>query len=94
MGHANYYAVANHETASQFIGQRNLRLDIRQAIRPKLSGPITAMDFPPPIRFNGGQTGQVARDKDEEAGICNSPDRIARLGANEIVTQGRDRAGR
>jgi hypothetical protein len=41
-----------------------LRVDIRQAIRPSLSRcPITAMDFPRPIRFNGGQTAQVLRDK-------------------------------
>jgi hypothetical protein len=40
-----------------------LRLDIRQPMEPKLSGLITAMDFPRLIRFNGRQTAQVLRDK-------------------------------
>jgi hypothetical protein len=36
-----------------------------------------------------------ARQTDEQASsVCNSPDVIARLGANEIVIQERDRACR
>ena len=53
------------------------------------------MDLPRPIRFNAGQMAhRFSGPTDEEARSCNSPDRIARLGASEIGTQGRDRARR
>jgi hypothetical protein len=46
------------------------------------------MDFPRPIRFNGGQTANAFREKtDEDAGICNSSGRVASMGANQIVAQ-------
>src|SRR5882757_8904445 len=51
------------------------------------------MDFLWPIRFNGSGPAH-ARDVDEEACICSSPDLIACPGANQIVTQERDCARR
>ena len=61
MGHADYYVSAHHETASRFVGQKNLRLIIRQANR--LTKPTTPVDFCWTIRFNGDQTAQVSREK-------------------------------
>ena len=36
----------------------------------------------------------LARETDEEAGFCNSPDLVTCMGANQIVAQRRDRARR
>src|ERR1700738_833847 len=54
---------------------------------------ICFMDFFWPIRFNGPNL-RMAREPDEEACICNSADRIAGMGANQIATQERDGACR
>jgi hypothetical protein len=47
MDHADYYVSANHETASKFVGQKNLRLIIRQANKLSCSRakPTTPVDF-------------------------------------------------
>jgi hypothetical protein len=94
MGHASYYVAANHEAASKFIGQGNL------------SAKYSAGDLAEPLCFEAKQLyghlladpvqwrltgGCLSRETDEESCICNSPDRIARMGANAIVTQERDR---
>jgi len=53
------------------------------------------MDLPRPIRFNAGQMAhRFSGQTDEEARSCNSPDRIAGLGANQIAAQERDGARR
>jgi hypothetical protein len=84
----------NHETASKFVDQKVLRLIIQQPNR--LDGSLLEannsgglpLDDPLQWKPNGAC---LARETDEEACICDSLDRIAGVGANEIVTQGRDR---
>jgi hypothetical protein len=51
------------------------------------------MDFFWLIRFNGSNR-HMAREPDEEACICNSPDLIAGVGAKQIAAQERDGACR
>src|SRR5258708_8547864 len=104
MHHLDYYGPDHHEAASKFIGQRNLGLIIRQvdwrnrgAKPDKLDGlPLTD---PAEWEPNGAP---LARETDEEACTCHSPDRIACdlfscLGTNDSVTHDRqehDRACR
>jgi hypothetical protein len=94
MGHADYYVSAHHKTASQFVGQKVLRLIIQQPNRldrslreADNSGGLLLAD-PVQWRPNGAC---LARQTDEEACVSYSLDGVARVGANEIVTQGRDR---
>ena len=61
--------------------------------QPLSRSQICFMDFFWPIRFNGPNR-RIAREPDEETCICNSPDRIAGLGANQIAAQERDGACR
>jgi hypothetical protein len=95
MGHADYYDPANHETASKFVGQKSFAAKYSAGRRWPGAGlpPNNFMDFLWPIRFNGSGPAHL-RDVDEKACICNSPDLIAGLGANQVVAQGRDRARR
>jgi hypothetical protein len=96
MADANYYDPANHEVASEIVIKEIFRLNIRQANR-SASWPKQAdlMDFLWLIRFNGADQRRPPCEKNHaEVLACNSLDLIARLGANETVAQGHDRAGR
>src|SRR5437879_1195029 len=79
---------------AKFVGQKDLRLIIQQPNR--LDGSLLeasnsgGLPFDDPVQW-GANGARLARETDEEACICNSLDRVACVGANEIVTQGRDR---
>src|SRR5260370_40301922 len=94
MGHADYYVSANHETASKFVGQRIFAANYSAGkwagllLHEANNGGGLLLDDPVQWGPNGTC---LARETDEEACICHSLDRIACVGANEIVTQGRDR---
>jgi hypothetical protein len=97
MGHADYYASAHHETASQFVGQTNSRLNIQHPYRRDDSvlesdnfGGLLLAD---PVQWRPNRA-CLARQTDEEACISHSLDGVACVGANEIVTEGRDRSCR
>lgn len=96
MAIADYYAAADHEAASKFLGQD--RLTAKYSAGTRIGGwcpePTTAVDFFWLIRFNGLAGASPAREVDEEACVFYYPGLVARLGANEIVAQKRDRAGR
>jgi hypothetical protein len=78
----------------KFVGQKDLRLIIQQPNR--LDGSLLessnsgGLPFDDPVQW-GPNGASLAKETYEEAYICNSFDRIACVGANEIVTQGRDR---
>lgn len=93
-GAADFYDPPDHETASQFVGQRKFsakysagKLTDRVSLEASQLYGLLLAD---PLQW--GRAARVLRESDEEARICNSLDLVARLGANEIVTQERDRA--
>jgi hypothetical protein len=94
MGDADYYVSAHHETASQFVGQKNSRPNIQHSYRRDdlwlESDNFGGLPLADPVQWrpNGAC---LARQTDEEACIGHSLDGVACVGANEIVTQGRDR---
>src|SRR3981081_1424792 len=85
----DYYSPAIHETASKFLDQEGFAAKYSADIRPERLSTSKA---------RSGSMGMEwcvsPQEADEEAGLCNSPDRIARLGADQVDAEGRDRACR
>jgi hypothetical protein len=105
IGDANVYISAIHETGSKFVGQKIFRLNIRhdQADYSRAHQRLETnniMDFFSPIRFNRRRTAWLSERNwlgernDEKAFDGASLGLVARLGANEIGTQKRDRPSR
>src|SRR5437667_665196 len=96
MADADYYAPVHHEAASKIVGQENFPAKYSAGDRATTCLQALHSDgllLADPVQWkpNGAR---LARETDEEAFTCNSPDLIARLGANETVTQERGRASR
>jgi len=85
---ADYYAAAHHETASKFVGQNVFGLNIQQTMAKRLDG----LPLADPVQWVERRSS--AKEADEEARICNPLDLVASVGANQTVTQGRDRSCR
>jgi hypothetical protein len=74
---------------------KNFSAKYSAAAEPLPRSQITFMDFFRPIRFNGEAGRRMSPERnDEKAYICSLIDCITCMGANEIVTQERDRAHR
>jgi hypothetical protein len=89
MGRANYYAAANHEAASKFVGQE------RFAAKYLAGEPVERLST------SSGRSGSMEhhvacceRKPTKKLVICNSPGRVADLGANQTGAQERYRARR
>src|ERR1700735_4922053 len=56
---------------------------------------IRLMDFflTDPVEWRP-TSARLSREADEEAYICNSPDRVTGMGANQVATEEPDRTGR
>jgi hypothetical protein len=90
---ADFDAAANHEAASKFVGQRKFAVKNSGGASTCFllaAAQLYGLPKANPVQWHNPVG--LREKTDEEAGICNSPGRFPRLGANEIVTQEHDRA--
>jgi hypothetical protein len=95
--HDDYHRLADHKTASKFLGQRvfwiKYSADERAELLSARNNKVDGLFLTDPVEWRP-TSARLSREADEEAYICNSPDRVTGMGANQVATEEPDRTGR